>query len=84
MKIICEEYHSVTRILTYNIDEEIIQKDWDGSMEELEAAITDESHPRHYEATDLMYQYGHDEEDEDWVSDSKGGYDVNWSIEDER
>lgn len=83
MKVVCKEYHSVTRILTYNIDEEIIKEDWHGSMEELEAAITDELHPRHDEATDLMYQYSHDEEDEDWVSDSKGGYDVKWSIEDE-
>lgn len=83
MKVELREYHNVTRIMIYNVEDEIISEDWEGSIEEFRAAVVDDSHPRHDEATDLMYQYGHDEEDEDWVSDRKGGYDIEWRIADD-
>lgn len=81
MRIICREYHHVTRIMYYDVNEDVLREDWKGPIEEFEAAINDESHEKHDEATDLMYQYGHDDEDEDWVTDRKGGFDVDWSVD---
>lgn len=80
MKVTLKEYHQVTRFMFYDIDDDVLENDWEGTVEEFENAISDDSHPRHDEATDLMYQYGHDDEDEDWVSDRKGGYDIEWSL----
>jgi hypothetical protein len=65
----------------YDVDTKLLTNDWEGTIEEFQDAISDESHPRHDEAADLMYQYGHDDEDEDWVTDRKGGFQVEWSLE---
>ena len=83
MKIKCTEYHTVARIMHYNIDDDIFENDWEGTKEDFFEAIADCGHPRYDEATDLMYQYGHDEEEEDWISDRKGGYDVEWTSADD-
>lgn len=81
MRVTCKEYHEVTRIMFYDVDTELLKNDWEGTIEEFQDAISDEAHPRHDEATDLMYQYGHDDEDEDWVTDRKGGFQIEWSLD---
>ena len=83
MRVVCREYHQVTRIMFYEIEDIVLENDWQGTKEEFEDAISDEAHPRHDDAVELMYQYGHDDEDEDWVTDRKGGFDVDWSIDED-
>lgn len=80
MKVTCKEHHLVTRTMHYNIDDEVLKEDWNDSIEELESAIVNESHPRHDEAVELMEAHGFEDENEDWVSDRRGDYEVDWSL----
>ena len=71
------EYHTVHSHFTYDIDEEDIIAEF-GSVEEFQKHFEDE--------TDEFYvfvmDYGYDRED-DWFSDRKGGYEVEWSYGEE-
>ena len=70
------EYHSVHSHLTYDIDEADIVVEF-GSVEEFEKHYEEESDDFY----EFVSQFDYDRED-DWFSDRKGGYDVEWSIED--
>ena len=69
------EYHSVHSHLTYDIDEADIVAEF-GSVEEFEKHFEEESDDFY----EFVSSYDYDRED-DWFSDRKGGYDVEWSIE---
>jgi hypothetical protein len=69
------EYHSVHSHLTYDIDEADIVAEF-GSVEEFEKHYEEESDDFY----EFVSSYDYDRED-DWFSDRKGGYDVEWSIE---
>jgi hypothetical protein len=69
------EYHSVHSHLTYDIDEADIVVEF-GSVEEFEKHYEEESDDFY----EFVSSYDYDRED-DWFSDRKGGYDVEWSIE---
>ena len=69
------EYHSVHSHLTYDIDEADIVVEF-GSVEEFEKHYEEESDDFY----EFVSQFDYDRED-DWFSDRKGGYDVEWSIE---
>jgi hypothetical protein len=70
------EYHRVNSILTYEVDEEEIVEQF-GSVEEfVENHYATESD----EFWDFMMGFDYDRED-DWWSDRKGGYEVEWEIE---
>ncbi len=69
------EYHSVHSHMTYDLSDEDIVAEF-GSIEAFE---------KHYEEeSDEFYEFvtNHDyNREDDWFSDRKGGYDVEWSIE---
>jgi len=69
------EYHSVHSHLTYDIDEADIVDEF-GSVEAFEKQTEEESDDFY----EFVSSYDYDRED-DWFSDRKGGYDVEWSIE---
>jgi hypothetical protein len=69
------EYHSVHSHLTYDIAEDDIVAEF-GSVEEFEKHFEEESDDFY----EFVSSYDYDRED-DWFSDRKGGYDVEWSIE---
>ena len=69
------EYHSVHSHLTYDIDEADIVAEF-GSIEAFEKHFEEESD----DFWEFVSQFDYDRED-DWFSDRKGGYDVEWSIE---
>ena len=75
MRIKKIEYHSVHSHLTYDIDEADIVVEF-GSVEEFEKHYEEESDDFY----EFVSSYDYDRED-DWFSDRKGGYDVEWSIE---
>ena len=70
------EYHSVHSHLTYDIDEADIVAEF-GGIEAFEKHFEEESD----DFWEFVSQFDYDRED-DWFSDRKGGYDVEWSIED--
>ena len=69
------EYHSVHSHLTYDIDEADIVDEF-GSVEAFEKHFEEESDDFY----EFVSSYDYDRED-DWFSDRKGGYDVEWSVE---
>ena len=71
------EYHSVHSHLTYNIDESDIVAEF-GSVEAFEKHYVEESD----EFYDFVNDHDYDRED-DWFSDRKGGYEVEWSYGEE-
>lgn len=77
MRIQKVEYHQMSSYFTYDIDEETIVEDW-GSVDEFLKHFEEES--------DEFYEYmsncDYDREDDLWT-DRKGGYDIEWSIEEE-
>ena len=71
------EYHTVHSHFTYDIDEEDIIAEF-GSVEEFQKHFEDETD----EFYEFVMDYGYDRED-DWFSDRKGGYQVEWSYGEE-
>ena len=71
------EYHTVHSHFTYDIDEEDIIAEF-GSVEEFQKHFEDETD----EFYEFVMDYGYDRED-DWFSDRKGGYEVEWSYSEE-
>ena len=76
MRIQKIEYHQVNSYFTYEIDDEDIIAEF-GSIEKFEEAYAEESD----EFWEFVQNFDYDRED-DWWTDRKGGYDVEWSIED--
>ena len=71
------EYHTVHSHFTYDIPDENIIAEF-GSVEEFEKHFEEESD----EFYEFVMEYGYDRED-DWFSDRKGGYEVEWSFVEE-
>ena len=71
------EYHTVHSHFDYDIPDEDIIAEF-GSVEEFEKHFEEES-DAFYE---FVMEYGYDRED-DWFSDRKGGYEVEWSYGEE-
>ena len=71
------EYHTVHSHFDYDIPDEDIIAEF-GSVEEFEKHFEEES-DAFYE---FVMEYGYDRED-DWFSDRKGGYEIEWSLVDE-
>ena len=72
------EYHQMTSTFTYDVPEEEIINTF-GSVE---------SFMKHYERVsdeffDFMCDFDYDREDDLWT-DRKGGYEIDWEIEDEQ
>ena len=76
MRIQKIEYHQVNSYFTYEIDDEDIIAEF-GSIEKFEEAYAEESD----DFWEFVQDFDYNRED-DWFSDRKGGYDVEWSIED--
>ena len=76
MRIQKIEYHQVNSYFTYEIDDEDIIAEF-GSIEKFEEAYAEESD----EFWEFVQDFDYNRED-DWWTDRKGGYDVEWSIED--
>lgn len=76
MRIKKIEYHQVNSYFTYEIDDEDIIAEF-GSIEKFEEAYAEESD----EFWEFVQDFDYNRED-DWWTDRKGGYDVEWSIED--
>lgn len=76
MRIQKIEYHQVNSYFTYEINDEDIIAEF-GSIEKFEEAYAEESD----EFWEFVQDFDYDRED-DWWTDRKGGYDVEWSIED--
>ena len=71
------EYHTVHSHFDYDIpDEDIIAEC--GSVEDFQKHFEDETD----EFYEFVMEYGYDRED-DWFSDRKGGYEVEWSYGEE-
>ena len=71
------EYHTVHSHFDYDIPDEDIIAEF-GSVEEFEKHFEEES-DAFYE---FVMEYGYDRED-DWFSDRKGGYEIEWSYGEE-
>jgi len=71
------EYYTVHSHFDYDIPDEDIIAEF-GSVEEFEKHFEEES-DAFYE---FVMEYGYDRED-DWFSDRKGGYEVEWSYGEE-
>lgn len=69
------EYHQLTSTLTYEIDDEDIIEEF-GSIETFENECAEESD----KFWEFVCDYDYDREDDLWT-DRKGGYDVEWEIE---
>jgi len=76
MRIQKIEYHQVNSYFTYEIDDEDIIAEF-GSIEKFEEAYAEESDDFWEFVQDFVYN-----REDDWWTDRKGGYDVEWSIED--
>jgi len=76
MRIQKIEYHQVNSYFTYEIDDEDIIAEF-GSIEKFEEAYAEESD----DFWEFVQDFDYNRED-DWWTDRKGGYDVEWSIED--
>lgn len=74
MRIQKIEYHQVNSYFTFEIDDEDIIAEF-GSIEKFEEAYAEESD----EFWEFVNGFDYDRED-DWWTDRKGGYDVEWSI----
>jgi hypothetical protein len=80
MKVLRNEYHQVKSVMSYDIpDEAIIEKF--GSVEAFVSAsdVFSDDHDAFYE---FLQDYDYDRED-DWWTDRKGGYDVDYEFEEE-
>ena len=75
MRIQKIEYHQVNSYFTYDIDDEDIIAEF-GSIEKFEEAYAEESD----EFWEFVQDFDYDRED-DWWTDRKGGYEVEWSIQ---
>ena len=71
------EYHTVHSHFTYDIPDEDIIAEF-GSVEDFQKHFEDETD----EFYEFVMEYGYDRED-DWFSDRKGGYEVEWSYGEE-
>ena len=71
------EYHTVHSHFDYDIPDEDIIAEF-GSVEEFQKHFEEESD----EFYEFVMEYGYDRED-DWFSDRKGGYEVEWSYVEE-
>jgi hypothetical protein len=71
------EYHTVHSHFDYDIPDEDIIAEF-GSVEKFEEAFADETD----EFFEFVEDYGYDRDD-DWFSDRKGGYEVEWSFVEE-
>ena len=71
------EYHTVHSNFDYDIPDEDIIAEF-GSVEEFEKHFEEESD----EFYEFVMEYGYDRED-DWFSDRKGGYEIEWSYGEE-
>jgi len=71
------EYHTVHSHFTYDIPDEDIIAEF-GSVEDFQKHFEDETD----EFYEFVMDYGYDRED-DWFSDRKGGYEVEWSYGEE-
>lgn len=78
MMIEKREYHSVVVISKYILQPEDIEDSDFETEEELKEALEDQTHDRYDEAWDFMEYIGPAEQEQDWVSDRKGGYDIEW------
>lgn len=74
MRIQKIEYHQVNSYFTFEIDDEDIIAEF-GSIEKFEEAYAEESD----DFWEFVNGFDYDRED-DWWTDRKGGYDVEWSI----
>jgi hypothetical protein len=77
LKITKIEYHRVNSYFNYDIPIEDIIEEF-GSMEKFEDNYYDETE----EFWDFMMNYDYEREDDFWT-DRKGGYEVEWKMEDE-
>jgi len=71
------EYHQMTSTMTYELNEDDIVEAF-GSIEEFLEHYNEESD----EFQEFMQDFDYDREDDLWT-DRKGGYEVDWEIEDE-
>ena len=71
------EYHTVHSHFDYDIPDEDIIAEF-GSVEDFQKHFEDETG----EFYEFVMDYGYDRED-DWFSDRKGGYEVEWSYGEE-
>ena len=71
------EYHTVHSHFDYDIPDEDIIAEF-GSVEKFEKHFADETD----EFFEFVEDYGYDRND-DWFSDRKGGYEVEWSFVEE-
>ena len=71
------EYHQMTSTMTYDLNEEDIV-DAFGSIDEFLEHFNEESD----EFWEFMQEHDYDREDDLWT-DRKGGYEVDWEIENE-
>ena len=71
------EYHTVHSHFDYDIPDEDIIAEF-GSVEDFQKHFEDETD----EFYEFVMDYGYDRED-DWFSDRKGGYEVEWSYGEE-
>lgn len=77
MRIIKREHHQVISYFTYEIpDDEII--DEFESIDNFQELLANDD----FDAIDFINNYDYDRED-DWWTDRKGGYDVDYEIESE-
>lgn len=71
------EYHQMTSTMTYELNEDDIVEAF-GSIEDFLEHYNEESD----EFQEFMYEHDYDREDDLWT-DRKGGYEVDWEIDDE-
>lgn len=77
MRIVKREHHQVISYFTYEIpDDEII--DEFESIENFQELLAEDD----FDAIEFINNYDYDRED-DWWTDRKGGYDVDYEIESE-
>jgi len=71
------EYHQMTSTFTYDVPEEAIIETF-GSVESFIEHYEEESD----EFNEFMWEFDYDREDDLWT-DRKGGYEVDWEINDD-
>lgn len=77
MKIIKREHHQVISYFTYEIPDEEIVDEFESLENFNELLASDDS-----DVIEFINNYDYDRED-DWWTDRKGGYDVDYEIESE-
>ena len=77
MIIVKKEYHQLTSTMTYDVDEADIAEAF-GDVENFLEHFNEESD----EFNEFMQDFDYDREDDLWT-DRKGGYEVEWEIDDE-